>query len=161
MTRHGEKSGLINQKHQRFTSKNSSRSSYTNAVISEKLNSGSFITVSVNRRIAKALLDTGSNFNLASSHFCSVNKIAIQPLQFGQRTSLWAANGSELKVVGNALLDLRIKGLTFPTDVYVVEGLADELICGVDFISEREYLTCVIVKKSEWCFAPFFTVSSG
>ena len=102
---------------------------------SEKLTNNSFITCTIHRKLSRVLLDTGSQHSIISSRFAETHDLKITPLRCGQRTNLFAANGSHLEIIGNTILEPRIKGLVFPIDVMVCNNLSDECLLGTDFIS--------------------------
>ena len=103
--------------------------------MSEELINDSFIVTHINRRVTRCLLDSGSRYSLASLSWCQSHNIPIKPLEFGQQTNLWSANGSPLQIHGSISLDIRIKGLNFPTDLLVISDLSDQIILGTNFMS--------------------------
>ncbi|HSN23527.1 MAG TPA: retropepsin-like aspartic protease [Methylomicrobium sp.] len=109
--------------------------SSVNTVTSDTLTNNSFITVQVNRKISRALLDTGSHHSLVSSRFARSHHLAIKPLSAGQTQHLFAANSSRLEVLGTVEVEPRIKGLIFPITAMVIEHLSDDFLLGTDFIS--------------------------
>jgi len=119
--------------HRHFVTNKHSHS--TNTVTSTKLANGSFITCQVNRKLSRCLLDTGSRHNLASHKFALSHRLEIKPFSPGQGPKLFAANSSCLDIIGSAVIEPRIKGLVFPTDVLVCNNLSDDFLLGTEFIS--------------------------
>jgi len=124
------------QSHPGSSSSKPQSRSFHRTVITDNLKD-SFIVVHINRHVARCLLDTGSQHNLVSLSWCRTKKIHIRPLELGQQTNLWAANGTPLKIHGIATLNIRIKGLVFDTDCFVIEDLSDHVILGTSFMTQH------------------------
>jgi hypothetical protein len=70
---------------------------------------------------------------LIRSNIARQMNLSIRPVQEGQLSSLYAAEGSKLIVDGVADVTFNISGLSIDHTVYVVENIAESLILGSDF----------------------------
>ena len=86
----------------------------------------------------RGLLDTGSGSSLIRSSFARKLKLTVRPVQEGQVSSLFAAEGSRLVIDGVADITFNVNGLLIAHTVYVVENIAETLIFGTDFLSENQ-----------------------
>lgn len=94
--------------------------------------SSNLIDVRINGKLARALVDTGSDV-------CLIKASSGLPVQ-GEvsRKKILAANGQALEVVQQATCQVQIGRMEAETLFYIVEDLADDVILGVQFLMQNE-----------------------
>ena len=88
---------------------------------------GAYLRVKIGRHQHLALLDTGSEVTLVPSKFVSSN----QMIPTDQK--LQAANGSEITVLGEAELKIKIRGCNMNLNCLVVDNVS-EILIGLDWL---------------------------
>ena len=83
----------------------------------------------------RILVDTGSVRSCISQNFLRQLKLKYQPLRKGDLASLFAANGSHIKILGKIELTIKIEGLHIPFQFLVLENLHHKIILGTDFLT--------------------------
>jgi len=91
-----------------------------------------YIQVTENGEQYSATLDTGCNFCLIKSSI-----VRDLTLQTDNLPVIVAANDQPVKVVGKLSLPIIISGVEYPTDFYVVEDLAIDIILGNWFLFQN------------------------
>ena len=84
------------------------------------------------------MLDTGCGTSVVSERLIRKLGLKILPVDEGQATSLIAANGNVLPVIGKQLLTLKIGGMSIPYEFLIVSKLTQDLILGIDFLTDTK-----------------------
>jgi len=90
--------------------------------------------------VVKGLIDTGSGNTILSKQFADEAKLVLKPVESEDFSTLFAANGSKLHVVGMADIQFYISGLCIPHSVHVVENISETLIFGSDFLRRNQVI---------------------
>jgi predicted aspartyl protease len=75
----------------------------TNSVakaVTQNIENGNYLLTKINGRPVRGLLDTGSGSTLINSSLARKLKLPIRPVQKGQLSCLFAAEGSKLNIEG-------------------------------------------------------------
>jgi hypothetical protein len=98
------------------------------------------LLLKIHGKLIRGLLDTGSGTTLIRSNLAHKLNLSIRPVQEGQLSCLFAAEGSKLIVDGVADVTFNISGLFVDHTVYVVANIAESLILGSDFLSHNHVI---------------------
>jgi len=92
------------------------------------------ITAKINRNHALILLDSGASVSCLSLEFAIKIKAKIQPEDESEQ--LTSADGRKLQVCGWTEVTVGLNGLLVPHKFFVIEGLRNKVICGLDFLTQ-------------------------
>src|SRR6267154_3160484 len=102
------------------------------------------IKVKIFNDFVVALIDTGYGTSCMSSRLVEKLRVKILNLDVDQKSVLFGANGSPMRVKGKALISMKLGGLTVPYEFLVVDGLSQNLILGIDFLkSTQAVINCI------------------
>ena len=96
-----------------------------------------FITVRIKQVSFRALIDSGSYYNLVSSNL--VRKLRLQIIPFSKTdecTKLFGASGAPLRLAGKCEFILDIDSLKLPISVLVCSNLSEDLLVGRSFLTD-------------------------
>lgn len=96
--------------------------------------------VKIQNKLIRGLLDTGSGYTLIKSSLAHKLHLSVRNVQTGELSSLFAAEGSKLRIDGVSEIIINVSGLLIPHTVYVVENISESLIFGTDFLSANNVL---------------------
>ena len=89
------------------------------------------------------MIDTGCGTSIVSKHLVHKFGLKIEKLKQGQNLILFAANGTQIHVLGSVTISIKLGGLDVPFDFLVVNDLNQNIILGVDFLeSTRAQINC-------------------
>ena len=126
---------MTGQKRRYSVSSNNIKSS-----VSQNIENGNYLLLKINGKLIRGLIDTGSGTTLINSKLANKLKLSIQPIQKGQLSCLFAAEGSKLYIDGVTDIIFNVNGLLIAHTVYVVENIAESLILGSDFLSDNQII---------------------
>ena len=89
-------------------------------------------SVHIHDLTVRALIDTGSELTLLNERV--FNRLRKRPSLQKSNIALQSANGSEMRVKGKAILDLKIQGMKFSHEFVIVNDLNRTAILGRDFL---------------------------
>jgi hypothetical protein len=115
----------------------------TNSVakaVTQNIENGNYLLTKINGRPVRGLLDTGSGSTLINSSLARKLKLPIRPVQKGQLSCLFAAEGSKLNIEGATDITFNVSGLLIMHTVYVVVNIEESLILGSDFLSDNQII---------------------
>jgi predicted aspartyl protease len=96
-----------------------------------------------------ALIDTGANCSCISLATATKLKLSLLPLLVGESHTLFAANGTNLEIVGKLELPINIKGLIIPYIFFsILKNLHHALLLGIDFLKATK-------TKIDWEVTPY------
>ena len=97
------------------------------------------------------LIDTGASVSAVSEQWMKKNpKFTLMPLQDGTFRSIIAVNKQQLPVTGYLTLEIGISNELYYEKVYVVKGLAYDVVLGRDFLTRHN---CIIdFRNKSLCF---------
>ena len=96
--------------------------------------SKNLIKIRLNGTETLALVDTGASRSVASEECRRQIGAPLQPLEAGETSELYAADGRMVKIQGKIDCDIDIQGLIIPFKIFVVDQLTQKLIIGQDFL---------------------------
>src|SRR6266496_1522340 len=96
----------------------------------------SYINLKVAQLYHPVLLDTGCYANFYSKDFSF--KLNVPMNKVGTYRSLYAANGSQLNVLGDIQVPIDIGGVLVTTKILVIENLGNPIILGLGFLQENK-----------------------
>jgi hypothetical protein len=108
--------------------------------VTQNIENGNYLLTKINGRPVRGLLDTGSGSTLINSSLARKLKLPIRPVQKGQLSCLFAAEGSKLNIEGVTDITFNVSGLLIMHTVYVVVNIAESLILGSDFLSDNQII---------------------
>ena len=94
------------------------------------------LNVRINGNRVQSLLDSGSHFNLMAKNTALRLKVPIRTMNNADYPSLFTANGSFLRVIAIADIEVCISTFKLPTTVYITQSLNETLILGRMFLQE-------------------------
>jgi hypothetical protein len=137
----------------------------SNSVVSQNIEHGNYLLLKIYGKLIRGLIDTGSGTTLIRSNIARKMNLSIRPVQKGQLSCLYAAEGSKLIVDGVADVTFNISGLSIDHTVYVVENIAESLILGSDFLSDNQviidYSSKIVSMCSDLVRAPLVRNGDG
>ena len=89
----------------------------------------------IGKTLVDILIDSGASRSLISESTARALKLEIKPLNKSDRFSMFAANGSKLRIIGTAVLRMFLKGAIVYQTVHVSSHLEPQFLLGVDFLS--------------------------
>jgi hypothetical protein len=92
--------------------------------------------VHINYKPAICLCDTGAVVSCISESFAKY--LRLKPLPMTQDFKLVSANGSQIRVIGEADVEISIQGLVIPWTMYVVSSLSHNVILAQDFLQSTD-----------------------
>ena len=104
--------------------------------INNKVLHKSVIKVQIGGHDINALLDTGSTYSICDEKLVQKLKIRIGHLQENDPRFLLAANSSKMNILGRVDLNIRLLGIIVPHVAYVMPGMAQELLLGLEFMTQ-------------------------
>lgn len=119
----------------------------------------------IQNKCIRGLIDTGSGTTLIKSTVAKKLNLSVRPIEQGQLSCLYAAEGSKLIVEGVTDITFNIGGLLIAHTVYVVKNIAESLIFGSDFLSDNQviidYSNKVVSMCSDLIRAPLIRNGDG
>ena len=94
------------------------------------------VVLRVNNKSVKALIDSGASRSFISENFLSTLGIPFSALKTSDMSSLVAASGHPLPIVGTILLNVNIQCLSIPTTFHVLRNLLIKCVLGVNFLQD-------------------------
>ena len=126
---------------------------------------GNYLVVKMLSKSVKSLLDTGSGTSPLNSDLASKFKLPVRSVKSGEFSSLFAAEGSKLKVEALTDIAFNISGLRFSQTVYVVSNICESLIIGTDFMIDNkviiDYANKVVSLCSDIVRAPLISTTDN
>jgi hypothetical protein len=108
--------------------------------VTQNIENGNYLLTKINARPVRGLLDTGSGSTLINCSLARKLKLPIRPVQKGQLSCLFAAEGYKLNIEGVTDNTFNVSGLLIMHTVYVVVNIAESLILGSDFLSDNHII---------------------
>ena len=108
--------------------------------VTQNIEHGNYLVLKINGKPLRGLIDTGSGSTLIKTALAKQLKLPITPVQQGQLSCLFAAEGSRLKIEGGTDITFNVSGLLIMHTVYVVTNIAESLILGSDFLSDNQII---------------------
>ena len=100
--------------------------------------SANLIKVGLNGKDTLALVDTGASRSVASEDCRKQIGATLQPLEQGEISQLFAADGRVVKIQGKIDCDININGLIIPFKILIVNQLTQKIIIGQDFLQHTQ-----------------------
>src|SRR6266496_2887475 len=107
-----------------------------NDLNSDNVEHSSYINLKVAQLYHPVLLDTGCYANICSKDFSF--KLNVPMNKVGTYRRLYAANGSQLNVLGDIQVPIDIGGVLVTTRILVIENLGNPIILGLGFLQENK-----------------------
>jgi hypothetical protein len=120
--------------------RNSKFSNIVSRSVSQSIEHGNYLLVKIHGKTVRALLDTGSGTCLIKSSLARKLKLTMRPIEQGDFSCLFGAEGSKLHISAVADISLNISGLTVVQKCYVVDNLFEQLILGSNFMSDNQVI---------------------
>jgi len=103
-------------------------------VFYSSLKDSSHISVFINHRKVKALVDTGAGRTCVSKRIIDKCNLHVEPFKPGQLCNFTTANGGMLNAIGTVTIDYNLNGLIVPFETIVLDNLSESCIFGSDFL---------------------------
>ena len=96
---------------------------------------GNYITLKFGKVSVDILVDTGATVSTINEQTARALKLKVIPLHKNERSTLFSANGSAIKIIGTAEVRLFFSGLIIRQTVRVSSNLQHKFLLGTDFLS--------------------------
>ena len=100
-----------------------------------------YLHIRIGQHFIKGLLDTGSFYSLISEKAVKRLRLTVLPSTPDENFELFAAEGSNLRVIGSVELCMNISGLRIVHTVFVSDKLhSEQLILGRAFMTQNNVI---------------------
>ena len=116
------------------------------------------VTIKINNKIVRCLVDTGSNFTIISDKLAS--QMCLVPVALPKKAMryLFSANGAPLPILGTVDVVMNFQGYLITHTALVVKSIQESFIIGTDFMTANkaviDYAEKVMIIADNLCWAP-------